>query len=182
MRRRTFFGIVGAGAAVAALPLAGSVARADAGGGPIGRPASAARGNVEWLLGGLVGHALPGGFRVASVSEIDRGAVTITLASGSGTLAHVQVFRRSPLSTGLATTRLLDLRLMNGADGAHDTHEGAGVAVMTLASRIRRIEQSVLSSGLAADQRASLRGLTTHEQRLFLHGGFGGSVRAAESA
>ncbi len=177
MQRRTFFGIVGAGA-VAALPVSALV-----------RPSLSPRGHSEravsrvpsldFLLAPLLGRSLAGGFRVASVSDIERGSVTITLARHDGARSLVQVFRRSPVSTGLATTRLLDLRWMNGGNGDRATHEAGGVAVMTLASRLRRIEAATLRAGLMAEQRASLRSLHTHEQRTTFHGGFEGASELA---
>jgi hypothetical protein len=124
------------------------------------------------LFAPLALRALPGGFRVASVSPIERGSVAITLVRHDGARAEVQAFRRSPLSTGLATTRLLDLRVMNGADGGAATHEASGVAVMQLASRLRRIESAVLRQPLTPPQRTALRALQTHEGRLALYGGF----------
>jgi hypothetical protein len=65
---------------------------------------------------------------------------------------------------------------MNGADGDRATNEAGGVAVMTLASRLRRIEATTLRGGLATEQRTALRSLYTHEQRTTFHGGFEGAV------
>jgi hypothetical protein len=137
--------------------------------------AETARGrapSLDFVLAPLLGRSLPGGFRVSALSDVDRGSVGITLTRQDGAQAVVQVFRRSPLSSGLATTRLLDLRWMNGGDGAQVTNEAAGVAVMNLAARVRRIEASVLREGLSAQHRASLRTLSTHEQRTARYGGF----------
>jgi hypothetical protein len=164
MRRRTFFGLVGAGAVGAAvMPLSGVATRA--------RPVAGARvATLDFLLAPLVGRPLPGGFRVSSIGAVERGSARIGLTHQDGTEVAVQVFRRSPRSSGLATTRLLDLRWMNGGDGARATHETAGLAVMNLAARIRRIEGAIV--GLSPAQRASLGALYTHEHRSVVHGGF----------
>lgn len=179
MRRRTFFGIVGAGAAGAAIaPMAGIVghARAESTTTVRGRSVS----SLDFLLAPLVGRPLPSGFRVSSVSEIDRGSAQITLTRQDGATLLVQAFRRSVQSSGLATTRLLDLRWMNGGDGDRVTHEAGGLAVMNLAARIRRIESASLRAGLSPSQRASLAALHTHERRTAIHGGF--SVAEPETA
>jgi hypothetical protein len=169
MRRRTFFRFVGVGAAVAALPVWATDASA-----PRAPRRSSDVASLDWLFAGILGRGLTGGHRVASVSDVDRGAITITLVHTDGSIAPVHVFRRSPLSRGLATTNLLDLRLMNGADGGERaTHEELGVAVLTLAAHIRRIETAALRAGAGlGERRASLRRLSSHEQRYALHGGF----------
>jgi len=174
MRRRTFFGLLGASAVGAALPIAGA---------PMSNSSMPGRGartrapredapSLDFLLAPLAGRPLPGGFRVASVSDVERGAAEVVLVRQDGARAIVHVFRRSLVSSGLATTRLLDLRWMNGGDGEHLTHEAAGLAVMHLASRIRRIETVALRVGLSPRQRASLASLLTHERRSAAHGGF----------
>lgn len=167
MRRRTFFGIVGAGAASLALPMS-SLASAPSR-STLARTAAPA---LDFLFAPLVGRPLPGGFRVASVSDVDRGSVAVTLVRADGARAVVQVFRRSQVSSGLATTRLLDLRWMNGGDGDVVTHEAAGLAVMQLAARLRRIEAAATRGGVSPEQRVALRALSTHEQRVARHGGF----------
>jgi hypothetical protein len=178
MRRRTFFGIVGAGAVGAAvlpgmLPGVGLSARART------ETARAAVPTLDFLLAPLAGRSLPGGFRVANVSDIDRGSAQITLTRQDGAQVRVQVFRRSLRSTGLATTRLLDLRWMNGGDGEHVTQETAGLAIMNVAARLRRIEASAVRGGLSAPQRAALASLYTHERRTAIHGGFASSTPPA---
>ncbi len=179
MQRRTFFRFVGVGALAAAIPGVG----APAPGAPKVRPRSIEAAGLALLFGGIAGRGLTGGYRVARVSELDGGAVTIELTHTDGSVAHVQAFRRSPLSRGLATTGLLDLRLMNGADGGErSTREELGVAVLTLASHLRRVESAALRSRLGADRRASLRGLYTHERRFAMHGGFEDGMRPDASA
>ena len=166
MRRRTFFGIVGAGAASLALPVSGLASSARA------QTIRSRAPSLDFLFAPLVGRPLSGGFRVGSVSDVDRGSVSVTLLRADGAQATVQVFRRSPLSSGLATTRLLDLRWMNGGDGGRVTHEAAGVAVMQLAARLRRIEAAAMRGGVSSEHRVALRALYTHEQRHARHGGF----------
>lgn len=168
MQRRTFFGVVGAGAASVALPIGALGSRT----GSAAAGARSALPNLDFLFAPLVGRTLPGGFRVATVSDLDRGSATVTLTRQDGARAQVQVFRRSPASAGLATSRLLDLRWMNGGDGDRVTNEAAGVAVMALAARLGRIEASTLRGGLSREQRVALRSLFTHEQRTAIHGGF----------
>jgi hypothetical protein len=182
MRRRTFFGMVGAGAAAAALPgaLTGGTSERGA---SIASSTRTEAPNIDFLLAPLVGRSLSGGFRVGTISPIDRGAVTVTLVrTGDGARAVVQVFRRSSRSEGLATTRWLDLRWMNGADGEEATPEAGGVAVMTLASRIRRVEAASARAGVSREQRAALRELSTIEQRIARYGAFEPSVGGTERA
>ncbi len=171
MQRRTFFGFVGAGAAAAALPVweatHPSIAerarpRVDA-----GRSTS-----LDFLFAPIIGRPIALGYRVESVSEVELGSARVTLVTADGSRAILQVFRRSPVSAGLATTRLLDLRWMNGADGVEATQEHAGLAVLGLAARLRRVEAAALDSGLSRAQRTALRALQTHEQRFASHGGF----------
>ena len=175
MRRRTFFGMVGAGAAAAALPgmmpsSTTTPARESA------RAPSVEGENLDFLLAPLAGRSLSGGVRVASISAIDRGAVTITLRARDGAESVVQVFRRSLASEGIAATRWLDLRWMNGADGERSTPETGGLAVMALAARIRRLENAAARSGLSASQRASLRRLETLDGRNAMHGAYAPST------
>ncbi|MFO0684533.1 MAG: hypothetical protein U0234_20935 [Sandaracinus sp.] len=168
MQRRTFFGLVGAGAATAAMwsgaHVSGIADRARSG--------DARSTSLEFLFAPLVGRPLSLGYRLESVSEVELGSARVTLVGADGARAIVQVFRRSQVSSGLASTRLLDLRWMNGADGAAQTHEQAGLAVMGLAARLRRVETAALEAGLSRPQRTALRALQTHEQRLATHGGF----------
>jgi hypothetical protein len=181
MRRRTFFGMVGAGAAAVALPgVLPSTGRSESATAP---PTARADGpSLDFLLAPVAGRALSGGFRVAAIAPIDRGAATITLRARDGAEHVVQAFRRSPLaqSEGIASTRWLDLRWMNGADGAHTTPEAGGLAVMSLASRIRRIENAAARAGLTPEQRASLRALQTIDRRNAVHGAY--DVASAERA
>lgn len=171
MQRRTFFGLVGAGAATAALPVLGS-ARAQSI-AERARPTDGGRStSLEFLFAPIVGRPLSLGYRVESVSEVELGSARVTLVSADGSRAIVQLFRRSPVSSGLASTRLFDLRWMNGADGSTETHEPPGLAVMSLAARLRRVETIALDAGLTRPQRTALRALQTHEQRVATHGGF----------
>ena len=82
-------------------------------------------------------------------------------------MGRVQVFRRGSREQAVATTGLLELRVMNGASGAEPTHEGLGVAVMTMAARIRQSERDVSTRDA---RRSAVRALSTHERRISAHG------------
>jgi len=153
MQRRTFLGWIGAGAAVGAL------------GGSIAPRAStsftSAAPTIDAAFTSVVGRPLAAGYRVDAVSPIEHGVVTLWLAR-DGVREAVRVFRRSSMGApGLARTAWLDLRLMNGADGASSTREGIGLAVMTLAARLRRVESVELA-----------RALVTHDAHRAIHGGY----------
>lgn len=165
MQRRTFFGWVGAGLAAATV---GVPVRAEAATQVAPQPSALSEeaATLEGLLGRLTTRPVGAGYRVSSVSRVERGAVTLLLSRGAET-ALVRVFRRSATSSGLASSRLFDLRLMNGADGVEGTHEHVGVAVMTLAARLARLERGDLQS-LA---RAARVALATHDEYLRVHGG-----------
>lgn len=165
MQRRTFFGWVGAGVAAAAtigIPAATGTVRA-VGSAPVISESAAA---LESLLGALIARPVGAGYRVSAVSAIDRGAFTVMLSRGEQT-AVVRVFRRSATSRGLAQSAIFDLRLMNGADGGVGTNEHVGVAVMTLASRLSRLERT----DLRGHARAARRLLSSHDEYLHVHGG-----------
>jgi hypothetical protein len=182
MRRRTFFGMVGAGAAAAAVPGALRAGTSTTGAATPRDEARASGPNLDFLLGPLVGRTLTGGLRVAAASAITQGAVTLTLRGRDGREAVVQAFRRSASSAGIATTRWLDLRWMNGADGELATPEAGGLAVMSLASRIRRIESALVRDGVTGAQRSALRSLETIEARNARYGArYGAAVDGAGS-
>jgi hypothetical protein len=172
---------VGVGAAIASLPAWMGLARARSTAAMKGAARPIEPAGLDWIVAGIAGQGLTGGYRVANVSPIRDGAVTLALEHTDGSAAQVQIFRRSPLSRGLATTNFLDLRLMNDAAGAETTHEGLGVAVLTLAAHLRRVEAQGLrsGSGLDAARRASLRSLHTHERHYAMYGGFVDGQRRA---
>lgn len=162
MRRRTFLHAVGVGAATASVTVSG-VSAASADTASRGRSAQEAASSQQALFGGAVaGASLGAGWRIETTEQLDLGVLRVTLAHLDGTREHVLGYRRQPGVAGVATTRLLDLRLQNGADGAVPTHEGVGSATLRLAARLRASEREALRRGLTAQERAYLRGLRTH--------------------
>lgn len=160
MQRRMFLRAVGVGAASTAVSW-------SVGSRALENGSRAAHGADRVLLAPIeAGLALPHGWRVVEVRGIEAGAIPIRLAHEDGTAALVGAFRRGPRSRGIAQTALLDLRVMNDAHGHRPTNEGLGLAVMTLAARIRRAERAMMRRGATAEQRAALSALRTHEQRL----------------
>lgn len=168
MQRRTFVGWMGAAgaAAVVGLPsLAASERRTET-------AATPHEATLTGLFESLVSRPLGFGFRVEAVAPLAERALAVTLRRGEERWT-VRVCRRSATSSGLATTRLLDLRLLNGADGAHDTDEHVGVAVMTLAARAARLERA----DLAGYARAAHATLSTHDEHVSRCGGaFAGAM------
>ena len=165
MQRRTFLQAVGVGAAAG---LVSPVAIADR----AAVSASSEQAAPRSIVGDLAASPdLGQGWRVAEVSPVQHGAITVSLVGAAGEV-DVQLFRRSRVSAGLVQTHLLDLRVMNGADGATPTQEGLGLAVMSLATRIRGHERAALRGGLCPEHRAALRSLRTHERRLSELGGY----------
>lgn len=160
MRRRTFLHAVGVGAATASVTVAG-VSPASADTGARAKATQEAAGRA--LFGGAIaGASLGAGWRIDATEYLDVGVLRVTLAHLDGTREQVLGYRRQPGVAGVATTRLLDLRLQNGADGAVPTHEGVGSATLRLAGRLRASERDALRRGLTAQERAYLRGLRTH--------------------
>ncbi len=118
-----------------------------------------------WLLAPLAaGDAIGGGWRLLSLSAVTRGAAVLTVRHHSGQSASIHLCAWQDRPRGLAHSALLDLLLMDGGDGEHQTDEGLGRALMGLAKRIQRNEIE------AAADIAPLARMLTHTERVALYG------------
>jgi O-glycosyl hydrolase len=96
-----------------------------------------------WLFSPVsVGTPLKFGWYVAGLSPGDRGAAVLTLAHTSGRKASVHLCAHNGTPRGLASTRFVDLVLMDGGSGSFRTDEKLGRVVLGLAERIRHNEAS----------------------------------------
>ena len=166
MRRRTFLHDAGVGAAALLVPV-GTRAQARSGRSITSTGSALAETGPRDLVSVSPGTSLGHGWRLAEIAPVADGLIPVTLVHHDGAVARVMAFRRSPLSSGVAQTRYLDLRIMNGGDGGEPTHEGLGLAVLALAARIRAAEPASLGRA----HRAALRALHSHERRLLEVGG-----------
>jgi len=99
-------------------------------------------GPAPWWLVHPIGMGTPlkFGWYVAGLSSVERGAAVLTLAHASGRGARVHICAHGGKPRGLASTRLVDLVLMDGGSGSFQTDEKLGRVVLGLAERIRRNE------------------------------------------
>lgn len=127
-----------------------------------------ASGSAAWLLAPLqAGQSVGLGWRLHSLSPVERGAVVITLRHARHTEAapvegRVHLCAHHGAPRGLAHTALFDLVLMDGGQGARPTDEALGRVVLTLAAKVRTNE---LSGDLGSVAR-----LLTHAERVALYG------------
>jgi hypothetical protein len=82
------------------------------------------------------GSALGLGWHVHSFGAVDRGAAVLTLMNQDGGVARVHICAHEGQPRGLAHTRLLDLILMDGGDGARATDETVGRVLLGLAAKM----------------------------------------------
>lgn len=144
-RRTVLKKLLAGTAAAAAVPGAASAAFEAVQGGV--RPAEAGgtslpTGPAPWWLVHPIGMGTPlkFGWYVAGMSAVERGAAVLTLAHATGRTAKVHICSHDGKARGLATTRLVDLVLMDGGSGSFQTDEKLGRVVLGLAERIRRNE------------------------------------------
>lgn len=132
---------------------------------PGGPPGPQAGAGPWWLLSPLArGSHLGGGWFVAHLGAVERGASVLTLQHRDGAVGCVHLCHRQGSPRGVAHTELLDLVLMDGGQGDKPTDESLGRVVMGLAAHIRANELS--SSG---DLRELAR-MEPHDERLQTYG------------
>jgi len=94
-----------------------------------------------WLLDPVrKGSDVGFGWYVAGLSAVSKGAAVLTLSHRSGGSARVHLCLHGGKPQGIASTRMLDIVLMDGGSGSFRTDERLGRVVLGLAERIRRNE------------------------------------------
>ncbi len=163
MQRRGLLKCLAAGGAVLSLPLAVEVSR-DSEPSEAAVPQPAADNSPWSLVAPFSADMEVGlGWRVASLSEVRRGAAVLTLRHDEGRQAQVHLCRRRGLPRGLAHTNTLDMFLMNDGDGQQQTNEDIGRVVKTIAAWVHRNEQSAGSLAVPPQ-------LLTHSTRVRRYG------------
>ncbi len=143
MQRRGLLKCLAAGGVVLSVPLAVDVAHDSLTTLDADEP-QPAEDNSPWSLVAPFSADMEVGlgWRVASISEVKRGAAVLTLRHQEGRQAQVHLCRRQGVPRGLAYTDKLDMFLMNDGDGQQQTHEDIGRVVKTVAAWVRRSEQT----------------------------------------
>lgn len=126
-----------------------------------GREVARVEGPAPWaLIAPLqLGSTIGNGWRVQSLSDVRLGAAILGLQHESGATSDVHICLRQGAPTGVAASRHFDFVLMNEANGARDTNEALGVALITLARRAETNELELSRTGYMA-----------HSQRLAQYG------------
>lgn len=94
-----------------------------------------------WLLDPVrKGSEVGFGWYVSGLSGVSRGAAVLSLAHRGGRTARVHLCLHGGEPKGIASTRMLDLVLMDGGSGSFQTDERLGRVVLGLAERMRRNE------------------------------------------
>lgn len=169
MQRRAILKGLTVGSAIIAAPLGAAAANGE-------RTASKhpdaeqqppdAGADAPWALVApwTAGAALAGGWSVAMLGPLERGAAVLTLVHQQGQQARVHVCRRRKVAHGVAATQRLDLVLMNGGNGARPTQPSIERAMDVLAGRIGEHEHEQREDASAPS------GLLSHEARLSWYG------------
>lgn len=144
-RRTVLKKLIAGTAAAAAIPGTASAALAAVQGGAHSVDMAGMvlpTGPAPWWLMHPIGMGTPlkYGWYVAGLSSVDRGSSVLTLGHANGRKARVHICAHQGKGRGLASTRLVDLVLMDGGSGSFQTDEKLGRVVMGLAERIRRNE------------------------------------------
>jgi hypothetical protein len=123
-----------------------------------------------WLFSPVrPGSSLGLGWRMGSLSPVERGAVVLELHRDGGDtegvrVARVHICAREGKARGLAHSELFDLVLMDGGQGEKPTDERLGRVLLGLADRVRKNE---LESNA---ELKDLGRLLPHGQRVALYG------------
>ena len=116
-----------------------------------------------WLFEPLKkGSYLANQWFLTDLSPIERGASVLTLSSKDGRQARIHLCGHAGNPKGIASTKYLDLLLMDGGNGRTPSEEGLGRVVLSLAKRIEETEQILEDSNV-------LPHFQLHEQRLRLY-------------
>lgn len=155
--RRRVVGLLGGGVAFApAIARAFSESATTSSGGLLEESADRAA-----LLAPLCEGSKIRGWSIASIGELDQGAVTVELSGDDGHRFRLEVLARDPSPIAPrppAQTARFAVYVRNGGDGWAPTVEEQGLAAMALGSIIEANEASVSSAGFL-----------THADRLAKH-------------
>ena len=116
-----------------------------------------------WLFEPLKkGSYLANKWFIRDLSPIEKGAAVLTLTSPEGELARVHICGHAGKPTGIASTKYLDLLLMDGGNGSTPSNEALGCVLLSLAKHIETTENVLEQSNVLAR-------FELHEQRLVLY-------------
>jgi hypothetical protein len=166
--RRDILKAVGTGVAGAAVVTTAGVSATKARAASLKAFAEGGGSGAPWCLLSPLrkGASVGKGWRLDNLSEVRAGASVLSLVHPQRGTARVHLCARHDGETGLTHSHLLDLRLMDGGDGAEPTHEGLARVVTGIAKRIAKNELGAVDeSTLDAMAR-----MLTHEERKALFG------------
>lgn len=124
-----------------------------------------AQGAPWWLLAPLQpGARLSGGWRLARLSAVERGAAVLCLEHAERGTANVHLCSHGGSPQGVAFTRLFDLILMDGGQGDRPTDPALGKVLVHLGQRVRKHELS------QDGELAQVARMLTHAERVALYG------------
>jgi hypothetical protein len=112
------------------------------------------------------GESLGKGWRLANLSAVKSGAAIMTLNHPSQGQARIHICALAGPSRGLTHTHLLDLVLMDGANGERRTQEGLARVVKGISNRIAKNELCAVDETTID----SMSRMLSHDQRRALFG------------
>lgn len=119
-----------------------------------------------WLVQPLTrGSRLAGGWRVAGLSPVRKGAAVLTLHSPEGEPVEIHLCAHDGRPKGVVHTALVDLIVMDGGRGDKPTDERLGRILLDLARRMRKNEVAV-----EADALRPLATMLPHGERVDAYG------------
>jgi len=113
-----------------------------------------------WLFEPLtIGSPLAYGWSLMELSRIERGASVLSLSHRSGAQARIHICSHQGHPQGIASSKYLDLLLMDGGDGNTPSDEKLGRVILSLAKHIAKTEEFLEKSNVLSQ-------LEKHEERL----------------
>ena len=113
-------------------------------------------------LGASVGK----GWRLSQLDGVKNGASILTLKHSAHGSARIHICARKGQSHGLTHTQLLDLVLMDGANGNRRTREDLARVVTGIAKRIEKNEVCAVDDSMLD----AMNSMLTHDERMALYG------------
>lgn len=160
-RRTVLKRLLAGTAGAAALPGGTSVAL-EAVGQATGLDRVLPSGPAPWgLLSPLTNGTTIGlGWSLKELSALKMGASVLTLVHTSGKTVEVHLCARKGSPRGIASTRVLDLILMDGNTGSESTDEALGRVVLGIAGLIRKNEAD------ATGELVAVARMLSHDERI----------------